>query len=107
MVVPTDELALRVALNASACPPDEVRLMFATDTLHVSEVFVAPWLADEVEAADDLELVERVPLTFADGRMTSPWASTEADRRRAARPASAERRGVARPPRGRSSRAAR
>ena len=73
MVVPTDELALRVALNGSACRPDEVRLMFATDTLHVSEVFVAPWLADEVEAADDLELVERVPLTFADGRMTSPW----------------------------------
>ena len=74
MVAPSDDLALRIALNASACPPDQVRLMFATDTLHVSEVLVAPWLADEVDLADDLELIERVPLTFADdGRMTSPW----------------------------------
>ena len=74
IVAPSDDLALRIALNASACPPDQVRLMFATDTLHVSEVLVAPWLADEVNRADDLELVERVPLTFADdGRMTSPW----------------------------------
>jgi hypothetical protein len=73
MVAPTDELALRIALNASARPPDQVRLVFATDTLHVSEVLVAPWLADEVESADDLELIERVPLTFAEGRMTSPW----------------------------------
>jgi hypothetical protein len=73
MVAPTDELALRIALNASARPPAEARLMFATDTLHVSEVLVAPSLADEVASADDLHLVERVPLTFADGRMTSPW----------------------------------
>jgi hypothetical protein len=73
MVAPTDELALRIALNASARPPDEVRLMFAADTLHVSEVLVAPWLVDEVEAAQDLELVDRVPLTFVEGRMTSPW----------------------------------
>ena len=74
MVAPSDELALRIALNASACPPDQGRLMFATDTLHVSEVLVAPWLADEVDRDGDLELLERVPLTFADGRMTSPWA---------------------------------
>jgi hypothetical protein len=73
IVAPTDELALRIALNASACPPDQVRLMFATDTLHVSEVLVAPSLAEEVDRSDDLELIERVPLTFADGRMTSPW----------------------------------
>jgi hypothetical protein len=74
MVAPSDELALRIALNASARPPDQVRLMFATDTLHVSEVLVAPWLADEVDRTDDLELIERVPLTFAnDGWMTSPW----------------------------------
>jgi hypothetical protein len=73
IVMPTDELALKVAMNASACPPDRLRLMLATDTLHVSEVFVAPCLADEVAARDDLELIERVPLTFTDGQMTSPW----------------------------------
>lgn len=75
MVAPSDEQALRIALNASARPPDQVRLMFATDTLHVSEVLVAPWLADEVDRTDGLELIERVPLTFADdGWMTSPWS---------------------------------
>ncbi len=73
IVMADDERALQVAVNGCARPPDQARIVFATDTLHVHDVYAAPWMADEIAARDDLVIDGEVPLRFDGGRMSSPW----------------------------------
>jgi len=69
-----DRRAISVAVNGCAQPPDAARIVFATDTLHVNQVWVAPWMADEIAGRDDLIVEREVPLSFDGGRLTSPWS---------------------------------
>ena len=48
IVMADDRRAISVAVNGCAQPPDAARIVFATDTLHVNQVWVAPWMADEI-----------------------------------------------------------
>lgn len=74
IVMADDRRAISVAVNGCAQPLDAARIVFAADTLHVNQVWVAPWMADEIAGRDDLIVEREVPLSFDGGRLTSPWS---------------------------------
>jgi len=74
IVMTDDRRAISVAVNGCAQPLDAARIVFAADTLHVNQVWVAPWMADEIAGREDLIVEREVPLSFDGGRLTSPWS---------------------------------
>jgi hypothetical protein len=74
ITMPDDRRALQVAVRGCAQPPEEARIVFIQNTLHISRLWVSPSLYQQVEAHPQLTAKEEVPLTFnKQGVMIAPW----------------------------------
>ena len=69
-----DYRAICAVVRGSGNPsPENAKLMFVQNTLSLEHFWVSPSLRAEVEAHPRLSMEGEVPLSFADGVMTSPW----------------------------------
>lgn len=74
ITMPTDEKSLHVSLRGCAKPPEEARMVFISNTLVLDDFYASPSLRAEIETHPRLEIVDELPLSFAEpGHMTSPW----------------------------------
>jgi hypothetical protein len=74
ITMPSDRMALQVAVRGCGQPQAAARLVFIRDTLTLDHLWVSPSLRSAVEEHPRLSIIEEVPLAFdAAGAMTSPW----------------------------------
>jgi hypothetical protein len=73
-VVETDRAGLVAALSTiGVVDPESVRVLRATDTMHLHRLYASTALVEEAREHDDLRVVEEpAPIEFEDGEFVSP-----------------------------------
>nr|WP_276657547.1 hypothetical protein [Haloquadratum walsbyi] len=73
-VVETDRAGIIAAFSTiGVVDPDTVRMLRATDTMHLHRLYASPALIAEARDRTDLRVVEEAsPIMFDDGQFTAP-----------------------------------